>query len=62
MDDRELVIRTGSLTQQVGRVLAADAMSLDGCSASSASFSAGRGSGACVASSVTTPIDEAPEL
>ena len=62
MDDRELVIRTGSLTQRVGRVLAADAMSLDECSALSASFSARRGFGACAASSVTTPIDEAPDL
>ena len=62
MDDRELVIRTGSLTQRVGRVLAADAMSLDGCSALSASFRARHGSGACAASSGTTPIDETPDL
>jgi hypothetical protein len=29
MDDRELVIRTGSLTKRSGRVLALDGMSLD---------------------------------
>ena len=29
MDDRELVIRTGSLTKRSGRVLALDGMSVD---------------------------------
>jgi hypothetical protein len=53
MDDREMVIRTGSLTKRSGRVLALDGMSVDAFPALLASFSARRGFGACAASSAT---------
>ena len=54
MDDRELVIRTGSLTKRSGRVLALDGMSVDAFPALLASFSARRGFGACARPSSAT--------
>jgi hypothetical protein len=62
MDDREMVIRTGSLTKRSGRVLALDGMSVDAFPALLASFSARRGFGACAAKQRHTPLDETPDL
>ena len=60
MDDRELVIRTGSLTKRSGRVLALDGV--EAFPALLASVSARRGFGACAAKQRHTPLDETPDL